>query len=304
MSEIDLFGRYDYISYEKSQELYRNASKVFITSAAFTEMRGIEKDESTGTNFLNRLGEFVFGEPIYANGSDDSSSDNDDDYAQWVSNDEVSDDEGYMYDYMPPHMDLDEEDHAFDLDGDEPAFDLDEDDPEDQSYPGAGHPDLGQFGYHGHNRQEYRAYQEYQLKAGRDEAEVEESHIYHTALSFWIQKVMAMSTKGNDIFSLALSKLGEVAPQIRRADFHTLWIPVLRGMAPKMATLILEKSKDPNTLLWRKNIYTLVKAYLDIYVGQWPRDPSLAQGGVGCGCADCKGLNVFLADASLKVGHF
>ncbi|KAL6906726.1 hypothetical protein GGI43DRAFT_238299 [Trichoderma evansii] len=308
MSEIDLFGRYDYISYEKSQELYRKASKVFITSAAFTEMRGIEKVERTGTNFINRLGEFVFGESIHADESDD-----DDDYAQWVSEDEVSDDEGYTYDYfMDPHMDLDEHDHAFNP-GDEPGFedelgfeleDEPDSDPEDDMYPGIGHPDLDQFGYYVHNNPEYRAYQEYQLRGNKEEAEADERHIYHTALSFWIQKVMAMNTKYNDIFSLALSKMGEVAPQIRSADFHTLWIPVLRGMAPKMANLILEKSKDPNTLLWRKNIYILIKAYLDTYVGQWPRDPSLAQGGVGCGCADCKGLNVFLADASLKVGHF
>ncbi|GFP56404.1 hypothetical protein TASIC1_0006057400 [Trichoderma asperellum] len=229
MSEIDLFGRYDYIS------LYTDAC---------------------------RLGEFVFGEPMDANESDDGGSH--DDFA-WPS-----DDDDYMFD---PHMDLDE-------------------------------PDFDPFGYHAHNRQAYQEYQQYASLGGKAATEVEETHIHYTALSFWIQKLMDISTKNDDIFTLALSKMGEVAPQISIADFHSLWIPVLKGMAPKMTRLILEKSKDPNTLLWRKNNYTLIKAYLDTYVGQWPRRPSLVQDGVDCGCADCKGLSVFLADASLKVGHF
>lgn len=274
MSEINVFGRYDYISYETSQEFYRNASKVFINSTAFTQMHGKEIEKKmTKTNFLSRLGEFVFGGPIDANESDECCSHND--YGHWAS-----DDEDNMSDYMPdgifPRMDLYE-----------PAFDP--------------------FGYHANDQrdyQAYKAYQEFQLNGGKEEGEIKESHIHYSFLGFWIRKIMDMSTKKDDMLSPALSRIGEVAPQIPSADFHSLWIPLLKEMAPKMSRIILERSKDPNTQLWRKNIYALVKAYLDICVGQWPRRPSLAQGGVGCGCADCKGLNVFLADASLKIGHF
>lgn len=277
ISEIDRFGRYDYISYEKSQELYRKASRALITSAAFAQMHGLEKEESSGADFLSRLGDFVFGGSGPKNPIEPYDGGSDDEHIMLSS-----DDEDYTSGYMPAGID--------------PGMDLDE-------------PDFDPFGYHSHNHhdyQAYKAYQEFELNGGKPETEVVESQVQPATLGLWMQQVMEISTKHDDIFSLALSKMGEVAPQISSADFRTLWIPALKGIAPKMARLGLERSKDPNTLLWRKNMYTLFKAYLDSCVGPWPRQSNLAlvHQGIGCGCADCKGLDVFLADASLKVGHF
>jgi hypothetical protein len=172
-------------------------------------------------------------------------------------------------------------------------------------------PGMDPFGYesHSHNYNHhdykaYKAYQEFELNGGKPETEVVESHVEPATLSHWLQQVISASTKYDDTLSLVLAKMGEVAPHIPIADFHTLWFPVLRTVAPKMGRLSLERAKDPDALLWRKNIYTLVKSYVDTYVGEWPRRPKLVQKGVECECADCKGLNVFLADASLKTGRF
>ncbi|KAM0459165.1 hypothetical protein ACHAO4_002557 [Trichoderma viride] len=288
INEIDLFGRYDYISYEKSRELYQKASRAFITSTAFAQMHGKEKEENNEADFFSRFGDFVFGGTGPKNPMEHDGSGSDDEIVNELmmeSDDDLLD--NFMpgaRNYMPDGIDSD--------------MDLDE-------------PDMDPFGHearsHNHNHHDYKAYkayQEFELNGGKPETEVVESQIQSPTLGLWLQQVMNASSRYDDIFSLALSKMGEVAPQMPSADFHTLWFPVLRAIAPKMGRLSLERAKDPNTLLWRKNIYTLIKAYLDNYVGKWPRRPRLSQKGVGCDCADCKGLNVFLADASLKTGHF
>ncbi|PNP38267.1 hypothetical protein TGAMA5MH_09840 [Trichoderma gamsii] len=284
INEIDLFGRYDWISYEQSRELYCEASRAFITSTAFAQIHGKEKDDSNEADFLSR---FVFGGSGAENPMEHDESDSDDEIA-----DEMMDsDNDFLEDYMPGARN-------YMPDGIDSDMDLDE-------------PGLDPWGYeahsHNHNHRDYKAYkayQEFELNGGKPETEVVESQVQSATLGLWLQQVMNTSTKYDDILSLALSKIGEVAPQISSADFHTLWFPVLRAISPKLGRLSLERAKDPNTLLWRKSIYTLVKAYLDNHVGKWPRRPKLAQKGVECDCADCKGLNVFLADVSVKTGHF
>ncbi|KAK1246969.1 hypothetical protein MKX08_000771 [Trichoderma sp. CBMAI-0020] len=287
INEIDLFGRYDYISYEKSRELYRKASRDFITSTAFAQMHGKEKEERNEADFFSRFGDFVFGGPGPKNPMEHGESGSDEEIADEMMMDSEDDLDDYMpgaRNYMPDGLDSN--------------MDLDE-------------PEIDPFGYeahsHNHNHRDYKAYkayQEFELNGGKPETEIVECQIQSATLGLWLQQVMNTSSRYDDILSLALSKMGEVAPQIPSVDFHTLWFPVLRAIAPKLGRLSLERAKDPNTLLWRKNIYILVKAYLDNFVGKWPRRPRLAQKGVGCDCADCKGLNVFLADASLKTGHF
>lgn len=338
MSQIHLFGRHDWISSEKAKELYREASRTFITSEAFEQMRGQEKDGRTPAEFFGRLGVYVldapgprnrmaqfrapmgpFGNPMGQFGNpmgqfrdpmgqfrdpigqfrNPMGQFGDADYEAMAAVD-IEDFMEYMPDgdYMPDGIDsdmyiLDEPD----LDSDEPGSDLDE--PSVMNQFG-----LGVRGYHSHHHRAYRAYQGSEVNGGRPETEVVENQVQPAALGHWLQQIMKTSTKYDDTFSLALSKMGEVAPQILGADFHNLWFPALKGIAPNMMRLCLERFKDPNTVLWRKNVYTLFKAYLDTYVGQWPRRPGLAQKGVECDCADCKGLNVFLADPSLKTGHF
>lgn len=256
-------------------------------------MHGKVKEESDDTGLLSQ---FVFGGTARVNvnlmgglgglGHDEGGSDDDE-----IADEMMDSDHDFLDDYMPGARNYIPDEIDSDMDLDEPGLDP--------------------FGYQSHslgyNRRDYKAYkayQEFELNRGKPETEVVESHVESATLSHWLQQVISLSTKHDDILSLALAKMGEVAPHIPVTDFHLLWFPVLRTVAPKMGRLSLERAKDPNALLWRKNIYALVKSYLDKHVGMWPRRPKLAQKGVECDCADCKGLNVFLADASLKTGHF
>ncbi|KAM0471814.1 hypothetical protein ACHAPX_009207 [Trichoderma viride] len=286
INEIDLFGRYDWISYEQSRELYRKASRAFITSTAFAQMHGKGKDDSNRADFLSR---FVLG----GTGPEDPMEHDESGSDEEIADELMDSDHDLLEDYMPGARNYMPDEIDSDMDLDEAGMDP--------------------FGYeahshnHNHNHPDYKAYkayQEFELNGGKPETEVVENQVQSATLGLWLQQVMNTSTKYDDILSLALSKIGEVAPQIPSADFHTLWLPVLRAISPKLGRLSLERAKDPNTLLWRKSIYALVKAYLDNHVGKWPRRPKLAQKGVECDCADCKGLNVFLADVSLKTGHF
>ncbi|KAL7922742.1 hypothetical protein ACQKWADRAFT_326660 [Trichoderma austrokoningii] len=285
ISEIDIIGRYDWISYEKSRELYRKASRTFITSAAFAQMHGEEPEVNPQADFFSRLGDFVFGGAGSRNPMEQFEGGTDNEAMVDSDHEEEEDFMEYMQDGIDSDMDVDEPDLGL---GDPNVMDP-----------------FG-LGVHRHVHNDYKAYREYQefeLNGGRPETEVVESNMHSATLGLWLQQVMRISTRYDDIFSLALARMGEVAPQIPSADFHMLWLPALKGLATKMGRLCLERSKDPNTVLWRKNVYALIKAYLDTYVGQWPRRPGLAQKGVECDCADCKGLNVFLADPTLKTGY-
>jgi hypothetical protein len=283
MSGIDNFGRCHYMSREKSEELGRKACRTFITSAAFRQMHGKEKDVSNETNFVSQLGDLVFGKSVPNNTREHNESGSY--YGDFMTD--------FNHDYLDMDVQRAQEDIPDEIDSD---MDLDE-------------PDSDPFGYHVHHHnyddyKAYKAYQEYELNGGKPETEVVENQVQSTTLGSWLDQAFDSSTKDDDIFSLALDKIVEVAPQIPGADLHTLWLPALRQMAHRVAGRIFERAKDPTMLLWRQNVSALIKAYLNNYVGKWPQRPRLVQRGVECGCADCKGLNIFLADASLKTGRF
>ncbi|KAJ5833919.1 hypothetical protein N7474_002230 [Penicillium riverlandense] len=97
-------------------------------------------------------------------------------------------------------------------------------------------------------------------------------------------------------------KFVDDAPKVKKLAFHTLWLPFLHGIIP-----VMESNSIPfSTQYYRQIFISIMRAYLDNYVGREPGkdDRNLARQPVPCGCMDCHGLNNFLQDPVRTVGRF
>ncbi|RFU75574.1 2og-feii oxygenase superfamily [Trichoderma arundinaceum] len=148
-------------------------------------------------------------------------------------------------------------------------------------------------------------------REGHDESDgpsfrnlLKEKHIRWRDFRDFVSEIIALSSKEDNIFELFVSKLVDIAPKILCPEFESIWLPLLHTFAPNMASTITRRPKHYRSPLYRTFFSTILHAYLNAYVGQFPQRSSFARSGVGCSCPDCKGLNVFLGNRSLKVGRF
>ncbi|KAL7786233.1 hypothetical protein V8C37DRAFT_419593 [Trichoderma ceciliae] len=135
-------------------------------------------------------------------------------------------------------------------------------------------------------------------------AELEQRGVHYKSFCTLLNETIIWSDEKETIFEKLVSRVVDIAPQIRRPEFHTLWLPALNYFAKVMTIIIREKPQDYRSPLFMKFFSAIINAYLDNCVGRYPKRPSLSRRGVSCSCPDCKGLNVFLDNRLLKFGRF
>ena len=105
----------------------------------------------------------------------------------------------------------------------------------------------------------------------------------------------------DDLMGSLVSKLTDDAPILPSGEFHYLWNPFLRSLAPILA----QNSIPLDTPRYQSMYSSMLNVYVDMYVGREPGvDKSLVRNPVACRCRDCNPLNAFLARPDQKLGNF
>lgn len=128
--------------------------------------------------------------------------------------------------------------------------------------------------------------------------------IHMRCLSTFVSQTILLSTKDDNLFEQFVTRLADLAPQIPSAQFVGLWLPLLEQFCTVMSATITDRPRDRRVPLYKKFASVIINAYINTVVGPCPKRPGLVRSGVDCSCPDCKGLNAFLANGSLKLGRF
>lgn len=123
---------------------------------------------------------------------------------------------------------------------------------------------------------------------------------YRSFYCFFEQLLLRPIEQFDEVLELLISKVVNTAPHIPHTEFDTLWIPLAKEVLVTRNSLV-DTSRES---LVSGLLSAILKAYVNTWVGQYPKRPSLVREGVHCSCPDCKGLNVFLSDPSLRAGRF
>ncbi|KAL7944721.1 hypothetical protein V8C42DRAFT_325688 [Trichoderma barbatum] len=132
---------------------------------------------------------------------------------------------------------------------------------------------------------------------------VEEKGVHYRSFFCFFEQIFAPVEQPDEVLELLVTKVVEVAPQIPDTEFDTLWIPLAKEFIPLVRCLggLIGRSREA---LMSRFISAILEAYVNTWVGPYPERPGLERPGVRCSCADCKGLNVFLANRLLRAGRF
>ncbi|PNP59466.1 hypothetical protein THARTR1_00956 [Trichoderma harzianum] len=131
----------------------------------------------------------------------------------------------------------------------------------------------------------------------------EEKGIHYRSLYCFFEQLLRPIEQFDEVLELLVSKVVNTAPHIPHTEFDTLWIPLTKEFIP-CVHIFGELVDTARKSLMSGLLSAILKAYVNTWVGQYPKRPSLVREGVQCSCPDCKGLNVFLADPSLRAGKF
>ncbi|KAL6830594.1 hypothetical protein J3E69DRAFT_327282 [Trichoderma sp. SZMC 28015] len=132
---------------------------------------------------------------------------------------------------------------------------------------------------------------------------IEEKRIHYRSFYCFFEQLLRPTEQYEEVLGSLISKVVNTAPHIPHTEFDTLWIPLAKEFIPYLH-IIRQVVDTARESLVSGLLSAILKAYVKTWVGQYPKRPSLVREGVHCSCPDCKGLNVFLANPSLRAGRF
>lgn len=132
---------------------------------------------------------------------------------------------------------------------------------------------------------------------------IEEKRIHYRSLYCFFEQLLRPMEDYAQVLESLISKVVNTVPHIPHTEFDTLWIPFAKEFIPYLH-IIRQVVDTARESLVSGLLSAILKAYVKTWVGQYPKRPSLVREGVHCSCPDCKGLNVFLANPSLRAGRF
>ncbi|OPB43676.1 hypothetical protein A0O28_0099640 [Trichoderma guizhouense] len=281
--KVDYYGKSGYLPQEEALQLTQDVAKSLITSTDFIQWRGIadgyyfKKDEDLDTSFVH----YNYNEDIYI-------------------------DERFHPRTFKPRISLQEMDEKRRLEAEHEYY-L-EDDYDDHEYPYADSyrnciyidkDPLKCFKDRLDENSHEHLYGRSQPSTSSPPG-IEENGVHYRSFYCFFEQLFGRIEQFDEVLELLISKVVKTAPHIPHTEFDTLWIPLAKEVLVTR-NLLVDASRES---LVSGLLSAILKAYVNTWVGQYPKRPSLVREGVHCSCPDCKGLNVFLADPSLRAGRF
>jgi hypothetical protein len=121
------------------------------------------------------------------------------------------------------------------------------------------------------------------------------------ALIQFFSNILKMRPTSDELVAAFVSQLVARAGLFTNTELVCLWAPILQPFVN-----ILEINSIPlDTACYQQLFTTLIKAYIDKYLGREPSAVvSLVHRRVSCNCRDCQWLNEFLTSPTERVGRF
>ncbi|KAL7797707.1 hypothetical protein V8C43DRAFT_276778 [Trichoderma afarasin] len=284
--KVDYYGKSGYLPQEEALQFSLNVAISLIASTDFAQWRGIADDP-----YFKRDKEGIMSYVAYF-------YDEDSDLEDWL----------YRGNSEPRLSDRDEREKRWQKVQHEDYLHDDYDDHEyrySDSYRNCLYIEKGSVKHSKDTLDENRYKELYGISKSSTYSQpgLQEKGIHFRSFYCFFEQLFRPIEQFDKVLELLISKVVNTAPHIPHTEFDTLWIPLAKEFIPYV--YIFEELKDtPRESLVSGLLSAILKAYVNTWVGQYPKRPSLVREGVHCSCPDCKGLNIFLADPLLRAGRF
>ncbi|PKK44017.1 hypothetical protein CI102_12801 [Trichoderma harzianum] len=284
--KLDYYGRSEYLPREEALQFSLNVAMSLIASTDFAQWRGIaddyyfKRDEENVMSYVDYFDDedSDLEDWLYPGNSEPHLSDQDTREKRW----QKVQHESYLHD--------DYDDHEY---------------PYADAYRNCLYVDKGPLEKSRETLDEKRYKELYGISQSStcSHPGIEEKRIHYRSFYCFFEQLLRPIEQYEEVLESLISKVVNTAPHIPHTEFDTLWIPLAKEFIPYLQIIrqIVDTAKES---LVSGFLSAILKAYVKTWVGQYPKRPSLVREGVHCSCPDCKGLNVFLADPSLRAGRF
>ncbi|KAL7914651.1 hypothetical protein GGI35DRAFT_434909 [Trichoderma velutinum] len=285
--KVDHYGDAGYLPQEEALQFSQDVTKTLITSTDFAQWRGtadgyyFKRDEDNAMSYVD----YYYDEDsdlddlFYRGAFESGLSKQKRDEKRW----QEAKHEGYLHDEY--------DDHEY---------------PYADSYRNCLYIDKDPLRKHSKDRLEENRYEDlYGISQSSTFSPpgIEEKGVHYRSFYCLFEQLLRPIEQLDEALELLVSTVVNAAPHIPHTEFDTLWIPLAKEFIPYV-NIFGELIDTFRESLVAGLLSAILKAYVKTWVGQYPKRPSLVREGVHCSCPDCKGLNIFLADPSLRAGRF